>query len=688
MLGFLLSDPRTTAAAISAVAAFKALASDPDLIAAPASASAAPAAVASLFLMPMAIVGAQYWARRDEIDGQPLFVPCGTEPRIQTIHMRWHPLFAPPSWKTELPQLTHEDRSRLTQYVQRLREQDALVTELRVLELNGKGQSARALQLRLQLAAVETTRTDHPTAIRAGMHVISRPSGVGQEMVAELSQDATPAVMDTPAIGPAWRAILQRPGEPPTQIEDLTLPQLDVVAARQPSPWDPPSLYLLIAAVWESTVATLQQAIDGQLSDVAADDVRLMLQLGEDDSMAQLSLLYWAAGMPGMPLDRDRRRQLLHEAAHYVRTTQTEGQTEHGDVLGAMIQNAVNPPWVTSALNSLEHVPHSAEGSLPQPRLDRVNDDFNEYAATWTDYLDVDPAVFKLDHPVIAALAEDYQQNFWFREATDARVMRPRASQELSAQIAIAVNTYRLKTGVLGQDQDQNWHTFVRQVTFSFHTWARLHHPDPERRRAHPPIAMPYLSARSRQSLEDLILRHLSKDEAYQLYTQLQTDGRNRDFAALIEPILFPDGFSVAHEVVVSLQKQTAHQPVTPEEILHHLLRVLRKEDVPDSPALQHLSEQILSVARDNRWDRPTLVWLRTVAAADSALKSQKVQWLKTQILEGLDEISRDYPGRTPPDFLEIPVAIARQMEALRPKTSVVIPAEHLMVRVPPIKNK
>lgn len=687
MLGFIVSDPRTAAAATAAVAAFKALASDPARITIPASVSAAPAAVASLFLMPMAIVGAQYWARRDDIERQPLFVPCGTEPRRNATQMRWHPFFAPSSLKTELPQLTHEERSRLTQYVQRLQEQDTLKTELRVLELNGEGQSARALQIRLQLAEVGTQRTDHPTAIRAGMLEIKAPPKMAQGMVAELPQDATLTVMEAPAIGPAWRAILQRPGEPPTQIEDLPLPQLDAVAARPISPWDPPSLYLLIVAVWESTVATLQQAMAGQLADVAADDVRLMLQLGEADAMAQLSLLYWAAGMPGMPLDRDRRRQLLHEAANYVRTTQAEGQTEHGDVLGALIQDAVNPPWVTSALKTLQRVPHSAEGSLPQPRLDRVSDDFNDYAAAWNEYLDVDPAVLKLDHPVIAALTEDYQRNFWFHAATDARVMRPRANQEFGAQIALAVNLYRLKVGVLEQNQDQNWQSFVRQVTFCFHAWARAHNPNPERRKVHPPLALPDLSARSRQSLENLILRHLSTEEATQLYTQLQTDGRNRDFAALIEPILFPDGLRVEHEVVVNLQKKAAHPPVTPAETLQRLLQVLRKEDVLDSPELQHLSEQILRVARDNQWDRPTLKWLRTVAAADSAVKNQKVRGLKTKILEGLDEVARDCPDLTPPDFLELPMAIARQMEALRPRPNVV-PAERLMVRVPPIESK
>jgi hypothetical protein len=98
---------------------------------------------------------------------------------------------------------------------------------------------------------------------------------------------------------------------------------------------DPVARYSLIAGDLRPAAAALKAAIEDPATYGAqSDDLRLLLRMGLQDPQMQVALLYWAAGMPGAPLDEPARRATLHAAAMVVRELRGRGVSIYGDVLG------------------------------------------------------------------------------------------------------------------------------------------------------------------------------------------------------------------------------------------------------------------------------------------------------------------------------------------------------------------
>lgn len=124
----------------------------------------------------------------------------------------------------------------------------------------------------------------------------------------------------------AWRPLLG---------SDPYLGILDDLVQRPLQPGDPIGRYALIAGDLKAAMEALKTALQTPSESRARiADLQMLVRMGFYDPQMQAALLYWAAGMPGAPLDESQRQESLHPAATLVRELNTRGVTVYGDVLG------------------------------------------------------------------------------------------------------------------------------------------------------------------------------------------------------------------------------------------------------------------------------------------------------------------------------------------------------------------
>lgn len=136
-----------------------------------------------------------------------------------------------------------------------------------------------------------------------------------------IPDDVTPALNSVEWA--VWQDVLN------TDIASLTSPLLDVIDTLHH--WDILGLYSRIILNWKVATDVLKKLLQ-------REDTIPLMRMGSYDPLMQLSLLYWAAGMPGLGASAEERDALLNRAVDIVKRQQDQSVIVHGDILGLVMR--------------------------------------------------------------------------------------------------------------------------------------------------------------------------------------------------------------------------------------------------------------------------------------------------------------------------------------------------------------